>query len=56
MLFIDASREFADDKKQNRLRPEDIEKIVSTFEKFKTVPQVRLSGQADGDRGERVQS
>lgn len=37
VLFIDASREFSDDKKQNRLRPEDIEKIVSTHKKFKTV-------------------
>jgi type I restriction enzyme M protein len=39
VLFIDASREFADDKKQNRLRPEDIEKIVATYKKFKSVPQ-----------------
>jgi type I restriction enzyme M protein len=37
VLFIDASREFADDKKQNRLRPEDFEKIVGTYEKFKSV-------------------
>jgi len=39
VLFIDASREFADDKKQNRLRPEDIEKIVATHRKFKSVPK-----------------
>ena len=39
VLFIDASREFADDKKQNRLRPEDIEKIVGTYEKFKSIPK-----------------
>jgi type I restriction enzyme M protein len=39
VLFIDASREFADDKRQNRLRPEDIEKIVGTFDKFKSVPK-----------------
>jgi type I restriction enzyme M protein len=39
VLFIDASREFADDKKQNRLRSEDIEKIVSTARKFKSVPK-----------------
>jgi type I restriction enzyme M protein len=39
VLFIDASREFADDKKQNRLRAEDIEKIVGTYEKFKGVPK-----------------
>ncbi len=28
MLFIDASREFQDDKNQNRLRAQDIDKIV----------------------------
>jgi type I restriction enzyme M protein len=39
VLFIDASREFQDDKKQNRLRPEDIERVVSTYQKFKTVPK-----------------
>jgi len=37
ILFIDASREFEDGKKQNRLRDEDIEKIVSTFREFKEV-------------------
>ena len=37
VLFIDASREFSDQKKQVRLRPEDIEKIVSTAKKFKSV-------------------
>ena len=37
VLFIDASREFEDGKKQNRLRDEDIEKIVSTFRGFKEV-------------------
>jgi len=37
ILFIDASREFEDGKKQNRLRDQDIEKIVSTFRKFKEI-------------------
>lgn len=37
VLFIDASREYADDKKQNRLREEDIDKITSTFGAFETV-------------------
>lgn len=37
ILFIDASREFAGDKKQNRLRDEDIEKISLTFGHFTTV-------------------
>ena len=31
VLFIDASREFANDKNQNRLRKEDIIKIVSVY-------------------------
>lgn len=39
IMFIDASREFADDKKQNRLRPQDIEKIAATHQKFKSVPK-----------------
>lgn len=34
VLFIDASREYDDGTKQNRLRGEDIEKIVTTFENF----------------------
>ena len=37
VLFIDASREFEDSKKQNRLRDEDIEKIVSSFREFKKI-------------------
>ncbi|MEO8495989.1 MAG: type I restriction-modification system subunit M [Planctomycetota bacterium] len=39
VLFIDASREYADEKKQTRLRDEDIEKIVATAKKFKSVPK-----------------
>ena len=39
ILFIDASREYEDMKKQNRLREQDIEKIVSTFREFKEVPK-----------------
>lgn len=37
VLFIDASREYDDGKKQNRLRPQDIEKIVSTYKEFKEI-------------------
>ena len=36
-LFIDASREFQDDKNQNRLREQDIEKIFDAFHAFKSV-------------------
>jgi len=37
VLFIDASRQFEQGTNQNRLRPEDIDKVVSTFRAFKTV-------------------
>jgi len=33
VLFIDASREYEQSTNQNRLRPEDIDKIVTTFRK-----------------------
>jgi type I restriction enzyme M protein len=36
VLFIDASREYEDGKNQNRLRQEDIEKILETYLKRKT--------------------
>lgn len=31
VMFIDASREFGDEKRQNRLRAQDIDKIVATY-------------------------
>lgn len=34
VLFIDASHEFENGKKQNRLRDEDIERIVTTYRRF----------------------
>jgi len=37
VLFIDASTDFAQGKNQNSLRPEDIEKIVSTYRSFETI-------------------
>ena len=37
ILFIDASKEFDDGKKQNVLRTQDINKIVSTYNAFTTV-------------------
>lgn len=39
VLFIDASREFQDEKRQARLRAADIDKIVGTFAKYKSVPK-----------------
>lgn len=35
VLFIDASRQYQEDKNQNRLRPEDIQHIVDTYKAFK---------------------
>lgn len=37
VLFIDASKEYQDGKKQNRLRETDIQKIVSTYQNFETI-------------------
>lgn len=37
VLFIDASKEYQEGKKQNTLRPQDIDKIVTTHAKFETV-------------------
>lgn len=37
VLFIDGSREFEKGKKQNKLRPEDIEKITQTYLDYKTI-------------------
>lgn len=34
VLFIDASREYENGKNQNKLRPQDIEHIVTTYRKF----------------------
>lgn len=39
VLFIDASREFESGKNQNRLRKEDLDKIVKTFQNRKTTPK-----------------
>lgn len=37
VLFIDASREYDDGKKQNHLREQDIDKIVTTFKEFSEI-------------------
>lgn len=37
VLFIDASREFEQGKKQNKLRPQDIQKIYDTYQQRKFV-------------------
>ena len=37
ILFIDASRDYEDAKKKNKLRPQDIDRIVQAYEAFETV-------------------
>lgn len=37
ILFIDASREYEQSTNQNKLRPQDIDKIVTTFRKRKSI-------------------
>ncbi len=37
VLFIDASREFEDGKRQNHLRDEDIDKIVKSYSMYETI-------------------
>ena len=37
VLFIDAGREFAQNTNQNKLRPQDIDKIIDTFKKRKSI-------------------
>jgi len=39
VLFINADREYAEGKNQNRLRPEDIEKIVFVFTEKRELPK-----------------
>ncbi len=38
LLFINADAEFAQGRAQNYLRPEDIQKIATTYHKFECVP------------------
>lgn len=39
VLFINADREFAEGKKQNKLRPEDVEKIDNVFTRKREIPK-----------------
>ena len=39
VLFIDASKQFQDGKKQNRLREEDIQEVVDTYTSFRKAPK-----------------
>ena len=53
VLFIDASREFEQGTNQNRLREQDIEKIVQTFRKKETIEKYAyLAGYAEIEENE----
>lgn len=47
VLFIDASRDYAQGKNQNNLRAEDIEKILSAYRNFETVEKYAYRARFD---------
>ncbi len=47
VLFIDGSREFAEGKRQNALRDEDVEKIAATCRAFETVDKYSYRATVD---------
>ncbi|MBF0432560.1 MAG: type I restriction-modification system subunit M [Fibrobacteria bacterium] len=47
VMFIDASREFDDGKNQNKLRPEDLDKIEKTYKARKTVDKYAYAASLD---------
>jgi len=44
ILFIDASKDYAEKRAQNYLRKKDIEKIVSTYKKYKSIKYYSKEG------------
>ena len=53
VLFVDASREFEQNTNQNKLREPDIEKIVDTFQKKRTIEKYSyLAGYAEIEENE----
>jgi type I restriction enzyme M protein len=51
VLFIDASREYEDAKTRNKLRPQDIEKIVETYKNFDSIEKYARRVSYDEIRG-----
>lgn len=49
ILFINADREYAEGKNQNKLRPEDIEKIDFLFTHKREIPKYSPAGRQDRD-------
>jgi len=48
ILFTDASHDFAQEKRQNRLRDEDIEKVLKTYRSFKSVDKYAYRAKSKG--------
>ncbi len=55
IFMIDASAGFMKDGPKNRLRAQDIHKIVDVFNRRLEVPEILAHGQRRGDREERLQ-
>lgn len=49
-LFIEASQGYAKGKKQHKLRPEDIERMVATYQRFQAGPPVAAEGRVVEER------
>ncbi|MDD4454297.1 MAG: type I restriction-modification system subunit M [Candidatus Methanomethylophilaceae archaeon] len=47
VLFIDASREYQEGKNQNRLRPEDQQRVLDTYKEFSTVDKYSYRATVD---------
>jgi len=47
LLFIDASREYRDMKNQNKLTQENIDKIVTTYQQYKTIDKYSYKAKLD---------
>ncbi|MBI9081286.1 MAG: type I restriction-modification system subunit M [Pseudodesulfovibrio sp.] len=47
VLFIDASRDYADVKNQNKLRPEDVDRIVATYKARESVDKYAYAAAFD---------
>ncbi len=51
VLFIDASREYEDGKRQNHLRDQDIERVIATFKEFAEVEKYSHRATLDQIKG-----
>lgn len=47
VLFIDASKEYQEGKKQNTLRPQDMDKVVDAYRKYETIEKYAYRATVD---------